>query len=927
NVTVEGASTGAIDITVTGGTSPYTYSWSNGATTEDLTGLAAGTYMVTVTDKNNITATTSATITEPSGALAATVTSKTDVFVKGASTGAIDITVAGGTAPYTYAWSNGATTEDLTGLAAGTYTVTVSDKNGITATTSATITEPSGLLAATVTSKTDVAVKGASTGAIDITVTGGTAPYTYAWSNGATTEDLTGLAAGTYTVTVSDKNGITATTAATITEPSALLAVSVTSKTDVFVKGASTGAVDITVTGGTAPYTYSWSNGATTEDLTGVSAGTYTVTVTDKNGVATTASATITEPSALLAAVVTSKTDVTVKGASTGAVDITVTGGTSPYTYSWSNGATTEDVTGVPAGTYTLTVTDKNGVSTTASATITEPSALLAATVTSKTDVTVKGASTGAIDITVTGGTSPYTYSWSNGATTEDLTGVSVGTYTVTVTDKNGVSTTASATITEPSALLAVTVTSKNDVTIKGASTGAVTITGSGGTGPYEYKIGTGTYQSNGTFTGLPAGTYILAVKDANGITESTSVTIGEPAAALALVITAKTDITVKGTSTGSLTVSASGGTAPYEYKIENGAYQSSATFSNLAAGTYTITAKDANGVTKTTTATIAEPGANLTVAVTSKTDITAFGGSTGAVTVAGSGGTGPYEYKIGTGAYQSSGSFTGLPAGTYTVSIKDANGVIATTTVVITQPSAALSLVVASKSNVTVHNGANGSVSLTAAGGTGPYEYKLGNGNFQSSASFNGLVSGTYTATVRDVNGLLASVNFTIEQPQQLTIALDYKKDISGGDLSSGAIKVKGAGGTGPYTYKLGDGPYGSSDTFENLKPGKYTITIKDAQGVTQTIEVTIDGASIANVFTPNGDGKNDAFVIAGLENYDRAELTIFNRWGSEVYRNNNYNNTWEGSGLNTGTYYYIIKLKKGNNEDIRKGWVLLKR
>ncbi|WP_207429749.1 SprB repeat-containing protein, partial [Pedobacter sp. SYSU D00535] len=758
DVFVRGASTGAIDITVSGGTAPYTYAWSKGATTEDLTGLAAGTYTVTVSDKNGITATTSATITEPSALLAANVTSQTDVTVKGASTGAIDITVTGGTSPYTYAWSNGATTEDLTGLAAGTYTVTVSDKNGITATTSATITEPSALLAVSVTSKTDVFVKGASTGAIDITVTGGTSPYTYAWSNEATIEDLTGLAAGTYTVTVTDKNNITATTSATITEPSALLAVSVTSQTDVSVKGASTGAIDITVTGGTAPYTYAWSNGATTEDLTGLAAGTYTVTVSDKNGITATTSATITEPSALLAVSVTSQTDVFVKGASTGAIDITVTGGTVPYTYAWSNGATTEDPTGLAAGTYTLTVSDKNGITATTSATIAEPSGLLAVSVTSQTDVFVKGASTGAIDITVTGGTAPYTYAWSNGATTEDLTGLAAGTYTVTVTDKNNITATTSATITEPSALLAVSVTSKTDVFVKGASTGAIDITVTGGTSPYTYAWSNGATTED--LTGLAAGTYTVTVTDKNNITATTSATITEPSALLAVSVTSQTDVFVKGASTGAIDITVTGGTSPYTYAWSNGATTEDLT--GLAAGTYMVTVTDKNNITATTSATITEPSALLAVSVTSQTDVSVKGASTGAIDITVAGGTAPYTYAWSNGA--TTEDLTGLAAGTYTVTVSDKNGITATTSATITEPSALLAANVTSQTDVTVKGASTGAIDITVTGGTSPYTYAWSNG--ATTEDLTGLAAGMYTVTVSDKNGITATTSATITEP-----------------------------------------------------------------------------------------------------------------------------------------------------------------
>jgi hypothetical protein len=419
-----------------GGTAPYTYLWSNGATTEDLSNVAAGTYNVTITDGNGCTITASVTITEPTATLAAT-TTPTDVLCFGNTTGAVDLSVTGGTAPYAYLWSNGATTEDLAGITAGTYTVTITDANGCTTTASVTITEPTATLGAT-TTQTDVLCFGNSSGAVDLSVVGGTAPYTYLWSNGATTEDLSNVAAGTYNVTITDGNGCTITSSVTITEPTATLAAT-TTQTDVLCFGNSSGAVDLSVVGGTAPYTYLWSNGATSEDLTNIAAGTYDVTITDGNGCTITSSVTITEPTAALSAT-TTQTDVLCFGNSSGAVDLSVVGGTAPYTYLWSNGATSEDLNNVAAGTYSVSITDANGCSMTTSVTIAEPTATLAAT-TNQTDVLCFGNTTGAIDLIITGGTAPYAYLWSNGATTEDLAGITAGTYSVTITDANGCTT------------------------------------------------------------------------------------------------------------------------------------------------------------------------------------------------------------------------------------------------------------------------------------------------------------------------------------------------------------------------------------------------------------------------------------------------------------------------------------------------------
>jgi hypothetical protein len=297
---------------------------------------------------------------------------------------------------------------------------------------------PSHRSVLTTTVVTNVNCFGENNGAIDLSVSGGVSPYTYVWTTGALTQDVTGLLAGTYTVTVTDANGCTKTTSATVTEPP-VLALSAT-VTNVLCNGNNTGAIDLTVTGGSPAYTYVWSNGANVQDPSNLSAGTYTVTVTDTHGCSKTISATVTQPPAL--SLSTTVTNILCNGSSTGAIDLTVSGGVMPYAYLWTNGATTQDISNLVAGTYTVTVTDANGCTKTTSVTITQPTALsLSSSIVNPSNCFVAD---GSIDLSVSGGTSGYTYDWSNDGPetpdndTQDLLNMVEGTYTVTVTDANG---------------------------------------------------------------------------------------------------------------------------------------------------------------------------------------------------------------------------------------------------------------------------------------------------------------------------------------------------------------------------------------------------------------------------------------------------------------------------------------------------------
>ncbi|MDX2002124.1 MAG: Ig-like domain-containing protein [Chitinophagales bacterium] len=595
NVSCFGGSNGSINIGIVGGSAPYTYIWSNNATTQDITGLTAGTYAVTVTDVNGCIANNSFTITQPA-VLVASVSSTTNVSCFGASTGAIDVTVVGGTSPYTYAWTGGATTQDLSGLAAGTYTVTVTDANGCIDTAQATITQ-SPQLVISLDGTTNVACFGQSNGALNISVTGGVPGYTYSWSNGATTQDVSGLAAGSYGVTITDAAGCTVSGSYTVSQPAVLVA-SIANTTNASCFGAANGAIDVAVTGGTAPYTYLWTpGGATTQDTSGLTSGEYTVVVTDANGCTATVTDTIFQ-SGQLSIDALAITNVSCFGGNDGAIDVTISGGTLPYTYVWSNGATTEDISGLSAGSYTITVTDSNGCVASATFNVGQP-AQLVASIDSVVTVTCFGAATGAIDIDITGGTAPYTFAWSNQATTEDISALIAGTYTVTVVDANGCRDTLDVTVNQLPQLV-ITLDGIDSVACYGQSNGAINITVTGGTTAYTYAWSN--QATTEDVTGLSAGTYTVTVTDANACSASATYTVSQPDTFVVIVDTVF-NANCSGDAVGAIDISVAGGNAPYTYLWSNGAPVQDAI--EVTDGVYTVTVTDAKGCTATATITV----------------------------------------------------------------------------------------------------------------------------------------------------------------------------------------------------------------------------------------------------------------------------------------------------------------------------------
>lgn len=447
-----GDSDGSIDITAAGGDGSYTFDWAHittGTEPEDLSGLSAGTYDLTVTDGNACSASIQVILNDPS-AINVAVDAANDPSGCSVSDGAISITATGGTGSLTYDWSDGvsfsSTMEDISGLDAGAYTVTVTDDNGCTETGNATLSEPNG---PTVTlnpaSVLALDCNGDTNGSIDIDVTlnGGATSATYDWNSGTfSTEDIAGLAAGSYSVTVTDNNNCAASATYDVMEPTAITITGIT--TDATCNGDTDGAVDITVSDGTPGYTYDWNSGAfTTEDISSLGPNAYDVAVTDANGCTETASFTVSEPAAVTGT--TSVMDITCNSLTDGTIDLTASGGNGTYTYLWDDAgsSTTEDLSGLGAGSYNVVITDGNGCTGNASATIAEPAAL-AASGTSTDEIMGMD---GTIDLTVTGGTASFTYAWTgpNGysSTLEDPTGLEAGSYDVTVTDANGCTTTA----------------------------------------------------------------------------------------------------------------------------------------------------------------------------------------------------------------------------------------------------------------------------------------------------------------------------------------------------------------------------------------------------------------------------------------------------------------------------------------------------
>jgi hypothetical protein len=888
------AANGIGSATVTGGTGPlYTYTWTpTGGASSVSNGVVSGNYTVTATDANGCVIASPVVIGLTPGGTSA-ITASSNVTCNGLCNGSLTSGMTGGSAPFTYSWSpGGQITQTAINLCPGTYTCVTTDNFGCKATAVGTITQPPVLTA--IMNSNNAKCFGTATGTVSASGSGGTGPYTYLWPTLASTlSTVPNVTIGVHTCTITDANNCSITGSITVNQPTAI---TLTSSVTAANCGQANGSGTITISGGTAAYTQTWSAGSTSTVQAGVVANTYTVQVQDANNC--TQALAVTIPNTAGPSIsVTSQTNVTCFGLCNGVATTSVTGGVTPYNYSWSNGQVTPSGTNLCAGLYTVSATDAAGCVTSTSVNISEPTAL---TVTiSPTNPKCFGASNGSGVAAAFGGTPTYTYTWSNGTINSTATGLTANNYGLSVTDGNGCVVTTSMNLVNPPAMAAsITATNVNcfnacngiAIAATTDAIGAVSYVWTGGASPVMSQ----------TLTNACAGSYSLLATDQNSCTANALVLITQPTQVTAN-ITSTGSVTCFGGNNGFAVVTPGGGTGAFTFTWSPSGGNAS-TASTLTAGPYVVTVADANGCTATATATIIQPAAFTTTLTTTNVKCNAACDGTGNIAYTGGVGIPTFLWQPG---LQSGASVNNLCAGSQTVTITSNGSCTNVLTFTLTEPAALTAVVSTTNSNC---GQANGKVCVVVSGGTTPYTSSWSNGA-PAALCNNGLLAGAYTYSCTDANGCITSASGLVNDIAGPVVSVTSQTNINCFGGSNGGATTSITGGVTPYGVQWSGTPtFTTQNVPTGFNVGIKNITVTDAAGCVGTASVDIT---------------QPTQLVSAIGSFTNVTCFGLNNGGATILVNGgtpNYTYTWTPSAqtssvmVNVGANTYVCNVSDAN-------------
>ncbi len=699
--------------------------------------------------------------------------------------------------------------------------------------------------------------------------------------------------------------------------------------------GSSDGSITVTASGGNGALQYSNDGGNTFQSgnvFNNLPAGFYNIHVKDASGCTVIYqgnSVILNQPTPV--SIFVNKVDASCNGTSTGRIDIFAGGGSGNLTYSIDNGSTYQPSSifaNLAAGSYNIVVKDASNCSYPFLGNpviISEPT-LVGAT-TTVVDASCGTSNNGTVTVNATGGTSPYNYSLNNGPYFPNpiFTGLSSGNYNVLVADVNGCTFATTATVGSTYTLTASVLT-QTDVSCNGGADGTVTVTSTGGLAPFQFSIDAGlNWQTDSAFTGLSGGVYTIIVKDANGCTDNVSATIIEKPQ---LVIVADSILSSNCfTSTdGAVYIHAEGGTPAYTYAWSNST--SSQNLTGVANGSYTVVVTDARTCTAQATYTVTSP--TKLISAIAGNDPDCNDNATGFAVVTAGGGTMPYRYNWNTTPAQSGIMAVKLKGGiVYTVTVTDGNGCTITDSVLLNNPTAVV--VTTTASNTTCYNGNDGTVTINATGGNGPYQYSLNN-VYQQDSILTGLIAGEYTAIAQDNNGCFGAQNFTVSEPAVIIVDAGPNVVSVRGQTVALTGTASSANGIIAYIWSPNDHLSCTACQTTNANPDTtttYYLTAIDGDTCSAYDSITVVVLNkveyfIPTAFTPNADGLNDYFEV-NILGAEKIEVALFNRWGERVYFNPaqhngilNNGDAWDGKKggklFPNDTYVYQLKVTYAN-------------
>lgn len=937
DITCQGANNGAAYATVIGGVPPVTYGWNTAPNQKTITNLAPGSYIFTASDGSGCTIKDTVDLVDPP-AMTVSVPNETQTNCSGTGTGSLKAIVSGGNAPYSFTWANSAQTDSvLSNVPPGTYAVTVTDANGCTGTGSGTLSIQTGGNNVSIgnPSITNVSCHGGNNGKIAVAAMGGSGIYTFSWSNTQSGDTAKNLIAGSYSVTVNDGAGCTATATYNVTEPTAV-SISNPIVKDISCNGGNDGSISISTSGGTGTITANWSNAGSGTSITTLGAGTYSVTITDQNACKDSASYIINEP----APIVITGFDVTNIGCNNGVGSINVnhSGGNPAYTYHWASAANgqsynTKTIDVTVDGVYNLTITDANNctqVGDTAISTI--PGVV--ASITSQTDVSCFNSTDGSATVSVSGGSGTISYTWSNAEVTNPAVNLPAGLQTVTVTDADNCFATTTVTIGAPDSIYVDSYV-VNDVSCFGGNDGSISIIAAGGAGGFTYLWSN--TETSSTIDNLTQGQYTLRITDARSCTFDFQLSVDEPTAITLTVNTEKARCF--GEASGTATATAQGGTPTYSFAWSGGntGGASPSIAQDFLAGSYSVTVTDAKGCTANKSFVVTEND-SLRLSVTS-TPVLCIGAADGTITLAASGGLATYNFSIdGNGVQQNntSGTFENLSDGDYLVSVKDANNCLTSISATVA-PANSDEFVVETDSTTCFGDiYMDGSIIITSVFvGNDFYTYSLNGVDYRDYGRFDSLAHGDYIVMVKSKNDCESTLLATVYEPAKLEaqitpnlLQLELGESAIVNTTHNGKFDVQ-------YAWFPADGlsctdcPNPIVAIYNDME---YTLMIKESPDgrkycsaeATLTVEIGPHGeVLVPNMFSPNGDGINDIFYVYG-NGVREIALRIFNRWGEKVFDASSIYEGWDGTYKTVpqppDVYTYVVEFTFLDNQKLQK-------